>query len=144
MFVTTLTNLDWDLAFRTLLCIVHPITDLEILKSLCQKIYFPVDPVSVGDLTLFNGILSLALWEVQALDNHDIDPQEIAQYRAVCDANFSHGVESPEIAAVPTYEHTLTLALAVSCTWRYSYYSGVILTYLQGFTAQAKGDIVRH
>jgi hypothetical protein len=68
----------------------------------------------VGELTLFNGILSLALWETQTRSDHDLDPQEVAHYRAICEANFSHGVESPEIAAVPTYEHTLALALAVS------------------------------
>ncbi len=102
------------LAFQSLLVILHPISDLEILKSLCQRIYFPVDPVSVGDLTLLNGMLFFALWEIQLRSDHDLDPQEVAQYRVICDANFRNGVESAEIAAVATYEHTLTLSIAVS------------------------------
>lgn len=76
--------------------------------------YFPVDPVSIGDLTLLNGVLFYALWEMQLRDDHDFDPQDIASYKSICDANFRAGVEVAEIAAVATYEHTLALNLAVS------------------------------
>lgn len=95
---------------------MHPIPDLELIKTLCQRVYFPVDPVSIGDLTLLNGVMFYALWEMQLRNDHDLDPLDIARYKGICDANFRAGVEVAEIAAVATYEHTLALNLAVGDT----------------------------
>lgn len=88
--------------------------DLELVKSLCQRLYFPIDALSVSEMTLFNGMLFFALWELQVRNDHDLDPQTIASYKAISEANFRTGLEVAEIAAVATYENTLTLSFAVS------------------------------
>ncbi|KAM3514410.1 hypothetical protein MY11210_001964 [Beauveria gryllotalpidicola] len=110
---------------KPLLLIVHPIPNLDVLKNLCQHIYFPLDPVTAGELTLFNALLYFAIWEVQSRGDSDIDPDELAKYRRITDANFNGGVEDAEIIAIANYENTLTLCLA-------AYY------------AHTLGDIVRH
>ncbi|PMB73106.1 putative transcriptional regulatory protein C11D3.07c [Beauveria bassiana] len=88
-------------------------------------IYFPLDPVTAGELTLFNALLYFAIWEVQSRGDSDIDPDELAKYRRITDANFNGGVEDAEIIAIANYENALTLCLA-------AYY------------AHTLGDIVRH
>lgn len=112
-------------ATKPLLLIVHPIPDLQILKNLCQHIYFPLEPMTTGELTLFNAILYFAIWEVQSRGDSDIDTDELAKYRQVTDVNFNIGVEESEIIAIANYENTLTLCLA-------AYYAHTV------------GDMVRH
>ncbi|CEJ87818.1 hypothetical protein VHEMI04523 [[Torrubiella] hemipterigena] len=108
-----------------LLVLLHPLLDLELVKSLCQRLYFPVDALSVSEMTLFNGMLFFALWELQVRDDHDLDAQTIASYKTISEANFRTGLEVAEIAAVATYENTLTLSFA-------AYY------------AQTSGDLAHH
>ncbi|EGX90690.1 C6 transcription factor [Cordyceps militaris CM01] len=110
---------------KPLLLIVHPIPDLDLLKNLCQNVYFPLDPMTVGQLTLFNALLYFAIWEVQSRGDSEIDAEDLAKYRQVTDANFNQGVEEAEIIAIANYENALTLCLA-------AYYAHTI------------GDIVRH
>ncbi|OAA80573.1 C6 transcription factor [Akanthomyces lecanii RCEF 1005] len=112
-------------ANKPLLLIVHPIPDLDVLKNLCQHIYFPLDPMTAGELTLFNALLYFAIWEVQSRGDSDIDPDELAKYRRITDANFNCGVEDAGIITIASYENALTLCLA-------AYY------------AHTLGDIVRH
>ncbi|TQW07164.1 hypothetical protein V2A60_000816 [Cordyceps javanica] len=110
---------------KPLLLIVHPIPSLDLLKNLCQHVYFPLDPMTTGELTLFNALLYFAIWEVQSRGDSDIDAEELAKYRRITDANFNQGVEDAEIIAIANYENALTLCLA-------AYY------------AHTLGDIVRH
>ncbi|KAJ6787997.1 hypothetical protein PWT90_01109 [Aphanocladium album] len=110
---------------KPLLLIVHPLPNLDQLKNLCQRVYFPLDPMTAGELTLFNALLFFAIWEVQCRGGSDIDPDELNKYRGITDANFNRGVEETEIIAIANYENALTLCLA-------AYY------------AHTHGDIVRH
>ncbi|OAA71467.1 C6 transcription factor [Cordyceps fumosorosea ARSEF 2679] len=110
---------------KPLLLIVHPIPSLDLLKNLCQHIYFPLDPIMTGELTLFNALLYFAIWEVQSRGDSEIDAEDLAKYRRITDANFNQGVEDAEIIAIASYENALTLCLA-------AYYAHTI------------GDIVRH
>ncbi|OAR01878.1 hypothetical protein LLEC1_05826, partial [Akanthomyces lecanii] len=110
---------------KPLLLIVHPIPDLELLKNLCQHVYFPLDPMTVGELTLFNALLYFAIWEVQSRGDSDVDLDELVKYRRITDANFNCGVEDAGIITIASYENALSLCLA-------AYY------------AHTLGDIVRH
>lgn len=69
--------------------------------------------MTAGELTLFNALLYFAIWEVQSRGDSDIDPDELAKYRKVTEANFTCGVEEAEIIAIANYENALTLCLAV-------------------------------
>lgn len=104
---------NWDTANKPLLLIVHPIPDLDVLKNMCQHIYFPLDPMTAGELTLFNALLYFAIWEVQSRGDSDIGPDELAKYRRITDANFNCGVEDAGIITIARYENALTLCLAV-------------------------------
>lgn len=75
--------------------------------------YFPVDPVTIGANTLFNGYLSILLRDIDFTANPEIDPEEANRMHDLCHANFKAGIETYEVMAVPTYEHILILCIAV-------------------------------
>lgn len=70
--------------------------------------------MTVGELTVFNGLLYFAIWEIQARGESEIDEDDLSRYKAIADSNFNQGVEEAEIIAIANYDHALALCLAVS------------------------------
>lgn len=98
---------------QSLLFLFHPVHDLAQLETLCQRIYFPVNPLSTGELTLFHGMLYFSMWELQCTPGSGLSPDEVQRYRDICWTNFQAGLDTHELAAIPTYENTLALTMAV-------------------------------
>ncbi|UNI18451.1 hypothetical protein JDV02_004718 [Purpureocillium takamizusanense] len=97
---------------QSLLFLFHPVHDLAQLETLCQRIYFPVNPLSTGELTLFHGMLYFSMWELHCTPNSGLSPDEVERYRDICWANFQAGIDTHELAAIPTYENALALTMA--------------------------------
>ncbi|GJN85500.1 hypothetical protein PLIIFM63780_009067 [Purpureocillium lilacinum] len=97
---------------QSLLFLFHPVHDLAQLETLCQRIYFPVNPLSTGELTLFHGMLYFSMWELQCAPGSGLSPDEVQRYRDICWTNFQAGLDTHELAAIPTYENTLALTMA--------------------------------
>ncbi|PHH88125.1 hypothetical protein CDD83_7945 [Cordyceps sp. RAO-2017] len=96
----------------SLLFLSQPVQDPSQLESLCQRIYFPINPLSIGELTVFHGMLYFAMQDMESSMQSAIKPGEVDRYRSICWANFQAGMDSHELAAIPTYENTLALTLA--------------------------------
>ncbi|KAJ6438140.1 retrovirus polyprotein [Purpureocillium lavendulum] len=97
---------------QSLLFLFHPVHDLAQLEILCQRIYFPVNPLSTGELTVFHGMLYFSMWELQCTPSSGLSADEVQRYRDICWTNFQAGLDTHELAAIPTYENALALTMA--------------------------------
>lgn len=84
------------------------------VEELCRRVYFSVEPVTIGEVTLLNGFLSVLLRDIDFESNPEFSPEEANRLYTMCNSNFKAGVETYEVMAVPTFEHTLILSIAVS------------------------------
>ncbi|PHH76133.1 hypothetical protein CDD82_4129 [Ophiocordyceps australis] len=114
---------------ESLLFLFHPIHDLAQLEALCQHVYFPVDPLTTGQLTVFHGALYFALFEQSQSPTPHLDAEQVQQHLALCWHNFEAGLGSHELFAVASYENTLALAMGaldarikgqVALQWNYT------------------------
>ena len=108
------------------LIIFHPVPDYKILEDLCRKVYFPVEPVSLGEITLLNALLHPVLSELKRFAHPGISIEEAEKWEGVCGQNLKRGVESYEVNVIPTYEHALLLSIAVCHTYTFFNNSKVI------------------
>ncbi|QLI64659.1 uncharacterized protein G6M90_00g000590 [Metarhizium brunneum] len=97
-----------------LLFVMHPINGWDYVESLAQRVYFPVEPISTGELTVFYGILYNGIREILEQDqtSHIPTPQ-FKHYQDVCYKAFRAGVQAHELYAVPNYANILALAIAI-------------------------------
>lgn len=100
---------------QSILFLLFGVNDKAQVEDLCRRIYFPIEPLSAADMTLFHGMLAILMVEQECIGDDELQEPDKIQLRSVCEANFQAGVERFEIMAIPTYEHALILSLAVSC-----------------------------
>ncbi|KAM5345682.1 hypothetical protein ACJ41O_011543 [Fusarium nematophilum] len=98
---------------ESLLFTFYGISGCTQVEDLCKRIYFPVELVSTGEVTLFNGILSIILRELISLAPESHLTQDIKYYQTVCEKNFQMGAETFEVMAIPTTENAMILSLAM-------------------------------
>lgn len=91
----------------------HAITNVPLVEHLCQRVYFPTEPVSIGHVTSVNGILHLLLREYDILDQCLGDEWDVKQLAAQAGRNFDLGIENFEVMTVPSFENVLALTFAV-------------------------------
>ncbi|KAL4948936.1 hypothetical protein BDW69DRAFT_175501 [Aspergillus filifer] len=85
--------------------------DRNLLETLCQRIYFPSERVSLGSLTLMHGLL----WEQGQYLSTEHDSQfsypDMSHWIDVCEKNFYLGIESYEVLTSQSLENAQALAL---------------------------------
>lgn len=96
-----------------LLTLYFPI-DMKQLEDLCRRVYFPVQAVTVGDLTLLNAMLAVILCSLECFPRPEVSQEEVAKYLAVCNQNQLTGIETYDVNMVSTFEHCLVLCMAAS------------------------------
>lgn len=89
------------------------LTDVSMIEKLCQRVYFPTDPVSLSHVTAMFGILYLLLREFIATSDPLGKEHDLKAHMAVCERNFNAGLESYDVLAVPSFESILALTLGV-------------------------------
>ncbi|KAF6817442.1 hypothetical protein CSOJ01_02364 [Colletotrichum sojae] len=97
---------------QSILFLFYAVENRVQVEELCRRVYFSVDPVSVGEVTLLNGYLSVLLRDIDFDVHPDITPAEASRLYNICHANFKSGIETYQVMAVPTFEHTLILSIA--------------------------------
>ncbi|KAF5005909.1 hypothetical protein FDECE_7667 [Fusarium decemcellulare] len=100
-------------AHSAILLAGYAITNLSLIESLCQKVYFPTEPVSVGHVTCVNGILYMVFRELEVLEIPLLKDFNSAELIAQAERNFNLGIETFDVLAVPSFENVLALAIAV-------------------------------
>ena len=102
-------------AEEPLLFLYYPVPGLHYLESLSQRMYFPVKPVTVGELAALYGMLSCAFREVVDRGNFSyVTEKEARHYHGACQAVFQAKAQAHELVAVPNFDNTTALAMAVS------------------------------
>ena len=101
-----------------MLFLFNPVEDLEQVEELCKRVYFPVEPLSMGEVTLFNGMLFVILSDVISSGEFgSFDEEQLGEmkaYQESCQSNFMAGLETYEVGGIPSYEHALALCIGVS------------------------------
>ncbi|KAL3296085.1 C6 transcription factor [Colletotrichum asianum] len=97
---------------QSILFLFYAVENRVQVEDLCRRVYFSVDPVTIGEVTLLNGFLSVLLRDIDFEKHPEFDPQETSRVYNMCHANFKSGIETYEVMAVPTFEHTLILSIA--------------------------------
>lgn len=79
--------------------------------------YFPVEPLTIGELTSFHGMLSFLMWEL-ALRPEQEPIEDMQIYQQACESNFQLGIQSNEIAAIPTFYNAMALCMGALAAQR--------------------------
>ncbi|KAH6890653.1 hypothetical protein B0T10DRAFT_537975 [Thelonectria olida] len=89
----------------------YVINDPELLEKLCQSTYFPISPPSLGQITAMYGLLFCLLKEYIAFQHPLSKKYDLAANLVKCERNFTAGIETYDMMAVPSFENVLSLAL---------------------------------
>lgn len=92
----------------------HAIIDVTFVEHLCQRVYFPTEPVSIGHVTSVNGILHLLLREYHMTQQPLDKAWDTRRFLEQAGRNFELGVESFKLLTIPSFENVLALTIAVS------------------------------
>ena len=85
-----------------------------MIEKLCQRIYFPSEPVPAGSITLMHGLLYFIIRDYLHDDDDALALFDCASYVDLCEQNFRLGLQSHEIIVNPTLEKAQALLIAVS------------------------------
>ncbi|PWY94231.1 C6 transcription factor [Aspergillus sclerotioniger CBS 115572] len=83
------------------------------VESLCQSIYFPLNPVPAGTLTLFYGLLFYIIRDYLHAEDPDLARFDLQSSLKICEHYFATGLSMPEIMVDPTLEKVQALLLGV-------------------------------
>lgn len=88
--------------------------DSALIEHFCQKVYFPVEPISVGTLASMYGVLYMLLKEFELLQNPLAKRYDLSYHVAHCGKKFDSLLETYEIVVVPSFENVFALTMWVS------------------------------
>lgn len=91
-----------------------PVNDSGVFESLCQKICFPTDAVSIGQVTVMHGILYFTIKEYVAASDPLCKDYDLKMHLEKCKQKFNVGIETYEMLAIPNFENIFALTLGVS------------------------------
>ncbi|KAM5358346.1 hypothetical protein ACJZ2D_015362 [Fusarium nematophilum] len=91
----------------------YALNDVSLVENLCQRVYFPTEPVSLGHITSVNGILAFLSREFTILQQPLGKEFDMEKLTTKCERNFNLGIETYDVLAVPSFENVLSLALGV-------------------------------
>ncbi|TDZ67625.1 putative transcriptional regulatory protein [Colletotrichum trifolii] len=97
---------------NSVLFLFYAVENRAQVEDLCRRVYFSVEPVTIGEITLLNGFLSVLLRDINFDAHPDFSPEEVSRLYNLSHASFKAGVETYEVMAAPTFEHTLILSMA--------------------------------
>ncbi|KAH0846866.1 hypothetical protein FOPE_11223 [Fonsecaea pedrosoi] len=87
--------------------------DSSLVERLCQKVYFPVEPVSLGHVTSMHGLLFYVLQDCIVMRDPLGEIYDLPGSSTQCARNFSAGIETYELLAIPSFESILALTIAI-------------------------------
>ncbi|EHK23086.1 uncharacterized protein TRIVIDRAFT_149792, partial [Trichoderma virens Gv29-8] len=87
--------------------------DVSLVKKLCQDLYFPTEPLSVGHLTSAYGILHAICKEFWLTKHPLCKSFDLGVQVATCARNFDAGLQTYEIVSQPSFLTILALTLGV-------------------------------
>ncbi|QSS49462.1 C6 transcription factor [Histoplasma capsulatum var. duboisii H88] len=83
------------------------------IEKLCQKIYFPSEPITAGSITLLHGLLYFIIRDYIHIGDTSLPQPDCAIYADMCEKNFVQGLKSYDIFVSPTLEKVQALLIGV-------------------------------
>lgn len=108
--------------FRNKYCVaflMFGIKDHREIERICQRVYFPTEPVPLAVLTLMNGMLLYMIQELIFEQKYGACEEFVPQLKDFCnltERNFRLGIETFDLLAFPSLESAKALLIAVSLT----------------------------
>ncbi|KAK6540167.1 hypothetical protein TWF694_008988 [Orbilia ellipsospora] len=93
--------------------LAYSMRDQMALEKLCQSVYFPTEPVTLGQLTTMHGLLLFLLQEYVALADPILNGWDADAFIKLCEKNLHIGCQSYEIHAVPHIDNVKALLLGI-------------------------------
>ncbi|KAL4955786.1 fungal-specific transcription factor domain-containing protein [Aspergillus filifer] len=87
--------------------------DPRQLESLCQSIYFPIEPVPAGATTLLHGLLYFIIRDYIYEGDADLARFGLDSSKSFCERSFVIGLDSTQMLADPTLEKVQALLIGV-------------------------------
>ncbi|KAL4877071.1 C6 transcription factor [Aspergillus karnatakaensis] len=87
--------------------------DTRQLETLCQSIYFPLEPIPAGSITLLHGLLYFVIRDYIHEGDPDLARYDLISSKAFCERSFSAGLNSHQILAEPTLEKVQALLIGI-------------------------------
>ncbi|KAL4808623.1 fungal-specific transcription factor domain-containing protein [Aspergillus unguis] len=87
--------------------------DTKQLESLCQSIYFPLEPVPSGATTLLHGLLYFVIRDYIHEGDPDLAPYDLPSSKSFCERHFSAGLDHVQMFADPTLEKIQALLIGI-------------------------------
>ncbi|KZL63593.1 c6 transcription factor [Colletotrichum incanum] len=78
----------------TVLFLFYAVENRKQVEDLCRRVYFSVEPVTIGEITLLHGYLSVLLRDIDFEAHPEFSREETARYYNLCHSNFKSGVET--------------------------------------------------
>ncbi|PYH98007.1 hypothetical protein BO71DRAFT_447549 [Aspergillus ellipticus CBS 707.79] len=88
--------------------------DSTRVESLCQAIYFPLNPVPAGSFTLFYGLLFYIIRDYLHAGDHELARYDLPSSLELCENQFLSSLSKPELMVDPTLEKIQSLLLGVT------------------------------
>lgn len=86
------------------------------METLCQSIYFPLQPVPIGSLALLHGLLYFIIRDYMHEHSADLAPYDLASSAAFCERQFSAALHSHDMMVNPSLEKIQAFLIGVSGT----------------------------
>lgn len=93
------------------------------IERLCQKIYFPSEPITAGSITLMHGLLYFIIRDYIHIGDTSLTHSDCALYADMCEKSFVSGLKTYDMLVSPTLEKVQALLIGVSfhsrlgCPW---------------------------
>ncbi|KAE8140310.1 fungal-specific transcription factor domain-containing protein [Aspergillus pseudotamarii] len=89
----------------------YAINDRTLVERLCQRVYFPTEPISTGHLAGMHGIILTLLKEFTIMGNPLCQKFDLKAHISTCEQNFNTLVESYDVLAIPSFESIFALIM---------------------------------
>ncbi|KAF4332455.1 transcriptional regulatory [Fusarium beomiforme] len=89
------------------------LTDVRLIEHICQKVYFPTEPVTLGHITCVNGLMRLILREFIITKDDIAQEHNLEELKAQAERNFNRGLQTFELMTVPSFENVIAITAAV-------------------------------
>ncbi|KAJ5806376.1 fungal-specific transcription factor domain-containing protein [Penicillium pulvis] len=89
----------------------YPFSSLSLVEDICQKVYFPMRPVSAGNVAAMHGILYFLMKESTMRKDALSKELNLEGHILNCKKSFEAAIESFDVLTVPTFENVIALVM---------------------------------
>lgn len=94
--------------------VYHRLYEHVQIEALCQKIYFPSEPIPAGSTTLLYGLLYYVIRDYMHEEDSEISGFDCAAYAEICLRQFNQDLKSLEMVVNPTLEKVQAMLVSVN------------------------------